>query len=237
VINWLSYWHPVLEALYFISGIVLVFGVLIAVRQLWVTKDIASIGVRREAAKLATEQCRYLAEKVVPSFTQMRAHYQHQNLTCLQTKAQANLPYLVSMSPKGEFTGSNYDIARLQQEWPVIGDDVVTYLNTMEYFAMPFAAGVADEKIAYSVAVAPFIEGVNFCIVALHFLRTHNAGRFESTTRLFAVWNGRLLLAALPGIQQLAHGNEIKIIGDERTNRFREWYIRLWLRLKPKGYG
>jgi hypothetical protein len=116
-------------------------------------------------------------------------------------------------------------------------------VNSLEYFAMLFGIGVADEQAAYRTAALPFIMGVNFCIIGLHQLRTSSFGRFDHTLKLYLTWSKRLAIEAaasqLPALQQMvqnATANRIGLIGSGTTRndwveRLRRW---LWLKLKPK---
>ncbi|MFZ0859893.1 MAG: hypothetical protein WAN18_04370, partial [Candidatus Sulfotelmatobacter sp.] len=52
----------------------------------------------------------------------------------------------------------------------------VTYLNALEAFAIPFAAGVADEDIGYRETARPFCQGALAYMPVIFQLRATNAG-------------------------------------------------------------
>ncbi len=240
LLEYLSYLRPILEGLYFLSSIGIVVGVWVAVRQLRLTRKIADTNVKRESAKLAADQCRYLADTLFPAFEKFTKKYSTAGLAFLSKKLQAAQP-LIQLT-NGEFTNPNHDPAALQKEWGLINVELVEYLNACEYFALPFAAGVADEKVAFPVAALPFITAVNTGIIGLYQLRAMGAGRYESTLKLYAVWFMRLASAAaasaVPQMQQLiknAAANKIEIIGGPEEGTARKLYAKLWLKLKPKN--
>ena len=240
LLEYLSYLRPILEGLYFLSSIGVVVGVWVAVRQLRLTRKIADTNVKRESAKLAADQCRYLADTLLPAFQKFTAKYNTAGYTFLSKKLQAAQP-LIRLT-NGEFANPNHDPVALQNEWGLINVELIEYLNSCEYFALPFAAGVADEKVAFPVAALPFITAVNTGIIGLYQLRTMGAGRYESTLKLYAVWFMRLASAAaasaVPQMQQLiknAAANKIEIIGGPEEGTARKLYAKLWLKLKPKN--
>jgi hypothetical protein len=235
----LSRLRPILETVYFLSSLGIVTGVWVAVRQLRLTRKIADTNVKRESAKLAADQCRYLADVVVPAFEKFTKKYNTAGLTFLSKRLQAGQP-LIQLT-NGEFANPNHDPAALVKEWAIVQLELIEYLNAIEYFAMPFSAGVADEKVAFPVAALPFIAGVNTGVIGLYQLRTMGAGRYESTLKLYTVWFLRLASAAaasaVPQMQQLiknAATNKIDIIGGPEEGTVRKLYAKLWLKLKPK---
>lgn len=238
--DYLLHIRPILEAIYFISGVGVVIGVWVAVQQLRLTRKIADTNVRREATKLATDQCRYLADVVIPAYKKFDSKYDAAKLTFLSRKLQPAQP-LIRLT-NGEFADANHDPDALKKEWGHINVELIEYLNFCEYFALPFAAGVADEKVAFPVAALPFITAVNRGIIGLYQLRATGAGRYESTLKLYTVWFMRLAGAdaarAMPQIKQLiatAAANKIEIIGSREEVTARKLYARLWLKLKPKS--
>ena len=53
-------------------------------------------------------------------------------------------------------------------------------------------SGVADEEIGYRETVFSFCNAVQSFMPLIYQLRVTNAGRFESTVKLYEIWNGRL---------------------------------------------
>lgn len=223
---WLQYARTALELLYFASGIVIAIIAVIALRQvkiaseqLKLTRDLANTNVKREAAKLAAEQCRYFAEDCVPALSAVVEKYHRQNLTFLQKRLKANEPQFGIKG--GEFVSVNCDAALTAKEYPQVEMEMLKYLNGLEYFAMVFASGVADEDIGYRETALSYCEGINFCMVALYHLRSQNRGRFDSAIRLFELWNRRTtaravapFMSSMQALIDQASNDKIKIIGE-----------------------
>ena len=236
----LSRLRPIFETIYFLSSIGVVIGVWVAARQLRLTRKIADTGVKRESAKLAADQCRYLADTALPAFEKFCNKYNSARLTFLSKRRLAGQP-LIQVTD-GEFKNANHDPDALNKEWDSIKSELIGYLNDIEYFAMPFAAGVADEKVAFPVAALPFVGAVNTGIIGLYQLRAMGAGKYESTLKLYGIWFLRLASAAaasaMPQMQELiakAATNKIDIIGGPEEGSVRGLYAKLWLKLKPKN--
>lgn len=175
-----------------------------------------------------------------PAFKKFSEKYNKAGLTFLSKKLQAAQP-LIQLT-NGEFANPNHDPAALQKEWGVVNVELIDYLNFCEYFALPFAAGVADERVAFPVAALPFITAVNTGIIGLYQLRATGAGRYESALKLYMVWFVRLYsAAAAPAVKQMqelikkATTNKIEIIGGPEEGKLQKLYAKIWLRLKPKN--
>jgi hypothetical protein len=203
------------------------------------SKNIADANVKREAAKLASEQCRYLAEEVIPSFQRFSEKYHQLKLTFLTALQIPNNPLM--QIKDGEFINPNFNREALEKELPLIAKELLEYLNKLEYFAIVFAAGVADERVAFPVAGAPFMGGVNMCVVPLYHLRATGQGRFQSTMTLYSMWINRVAGAAaaslLPSMREWmkkAETNRVELIGISKPSNWQTMYSKLWLKLKPK---
>lgn len=231
---WLPCARAVLELLYFASGIAIAIIAFIALRQvkaaaaqvkiaseqLNLTREIASTDAKREAAKLALEQCGYFAEKYVPAFIAFVDKYRVQNLTFLEFRQRPNeLQFIIQ---GGEFKNANCcDTALYQRESALVQMELLAALNGLEFFAIPFAAGVADEDIGYRETALAFCEGLSFLMAALYHLRSQNRGRYDSAIRLFEVWNRRTtaravapFMSSMQALIDQANNDKIKIIGE-----------------------
>jgi hypothetical protein len=223
----------ILELLYFASGIAIAIAAFIGLRQvraateqvkvaseqLSFSREIANTNAKREAAKLAAEQCRYFAEQCVPAFKALLDAYNERKLAFLQSRLNPNEPQFVIK--EGEFVSVNCDAALAIKEFPQIETEMLLYVNGLEYFAMLFAAGVADEDIGYRETALAFCEGLNYSMAALYHLRSQNRGRFDSSIRLFEIWNRRTaaravapFMSSMQALIAQANNDKIKIIGE-----------------------
>ena len=90
-------WHHVwlclksfFEFLYFVAGVAICGAAIyaakqvrIASEQLKITKEIAERSARRESVKLASDECRYYAEQVVPAWETLARKYREHGCTFL----------------------------------------------------------------------------------------------------------------------------------------------------------
>jgi hypothetical protein len=231
--TWLLCARTILELLYFASGFAIAIIAFIGLRQvraaaaqvkiaseqLNLTREIASSNAKRDAAKLALEQCGYFADRYVPLFKVCVDKYRAQNLTFLEARLRPNEPQFVIQG--GEFKSANCDTALITREYPRIEMELLAALNGLEYFAIPFAAGVADEDIGYRETAYAFCEGLAFTMVGLYHLRSQNRGRYDCAIKLFEVWNRRTtaravapFMSSMQALIDQAKSDKIKIIGE-----------------------
>ena len=224
--------RPILEFLYFTSGIVLtivaIIGlgqvraaaaqVKIASEQLNSSREIASTNAKREAAKLALAQCGYFSEKCVPAFRALVGKYRGQNLKFLEARLRPSEAQFVIQN--GDFKAANCDAGLIQREWPQLENELVDFLNAVEYFAIPFAAGVADEDVGYRETAVAYCAGLSFAMGGLYHLRTQNHGNYDSAIRLFEIWNRRTaaravapFMSSMQALIAQAENDKIKIVG------------------------
>ena len=137
----------------------------VASDQLKTTKEIATATARRESVKLASEHCRYYAERVVPAFQAAVNKYRESQCTFLDPVA---IPQGAPQGPafiinSGDFGTVTYNLQRITaQQWNAVNSEFVTVLNTLESFAIPFAAGVADDATGFQETAPAFIANLNY---------------------------------------------------------------------------
>jgi hypothetical protein len=200
--SWLATLHAFLELLYFASGVAIAVAAFFGLRQIRVgleqvrlTKQIADTNGKREAAKLAAEQSRYFAEVAVPALSKLTSEYKRLGLTFLSNQPQFAIQ-------NGEIVNTNFSNQLWDEQAPKLGETLVSYLNTMESFAILFAAGVADDDLGYQETARAFCQGVLICMPAFFHMRRINAARYESAIRLYDIWNKRLAAQALAPVMK-----------------------------------
>lgn len=222
--DWNHVWgvtRSVLETLYFLSGIGILIAAWYAARQVQIasyqiktTKEIAEANSRRESVKLAAELCKYYAHEVVPAQEAFLKKYAVEKCTFLAI--QQGPAFVIK---NGDFAQVNYDLNRVPPEWPKVSAEIVMFLNKSESFAIPFAAGVADDGIGFQETAAVFINTINVLTPAIYYLRQTQGARYASVLKLWNIWHDRIaaqaLAPALKGLQELidaAEKNKIRPI-------------------------
>jgi hypothetical protein len=180
--TWFGYARSVLELLYYLSGIVIAVAASWALKQLTISKQIARENAKREAYKLAADECRHFAKEVVPLKATLTNSVRAKNV-----RSFANRTFTIE---KGEITTHNFDRALLSKELPQISDELTAYLNALEAFAIFFASGVAAEEIGYRETGTAFCAGAQEFMPAIFMARSWDV-RYESVVRLYEMWSGR----------------------------------------------
>jgi hypothetical protein len=184
--GWFSALRAVLELLYFVSGVALTGVALYGLKQIALTKRIANQNARRESIKFAADRCQYYAENSVNLRATLIKAYQAHKLNCL-----AHQKFRVE---KGEIVDHNFDDPRMAvstREASVVGAEAVAYINSLEAFAIPFVAGVADDEVGFQETAAAFCKAVREFMIFIFLLRSQGS-RFASCIRLYESWNMRL---------------------------------------------
>jgi hypothetical protein len=224
--DWHVVWQitrSVLEALYFLAGIGILIAacyaakqVKIASEQLKTSKEITDANSRRESVKLAAELCKYYAHEVVPAQDVALKKYVAEKCTFLAVVQQAVPAFVIK---DGDFAQVNYDLNRVKPEWGKVNVEIVNFLNKCESFAIPFAEGVADDRIGFQETAAVFISSINALTPAIYYLRQTQGVRYASVLKLWNIWHDRIaaqaLAPALKGLQELmdaAEKNKIRLI-------------------------
>lgn len=223
-------WHSVrqttrsvLEGLYFLAGIGIFAAACYAAKQVRIasdqiktTKEIAEANSRRESVKLAAELCKYFAHEVVPAQDALLKKYVAEKCTFLAPVQQAVPAFIIK---NGDFAQVNYDLNKVTPEWAKVSIEIITFLNKSESFAIPFAAGVADDAIGFQETAAAFINTINAITPAIYYLRQTQGSRYASILKLWNIWHDRVvaqaLAPAMKGFQELldaAEKNKIKPI-------------------------
>jgi hypothetical protein len=141
--------------------------------------------------------------------------YKRLGLTFLSAQPQFTIQ-------NGEIGYQTFNAALVDAEFPKIEQILIEYLNSLEAFAIPFAAGVADDGLGFQETARAFCQGAQLVMPGIFQMRIKNIARFESTVKLFALWNNRLaaeafapLMKGMEEVIKAAGKGKIKPIGVE----------------------
>jgi hypothetical protein len=184
--GWFVTLRSIIELVYFVSTVVLTTVAFYGLRQLRLTKQIATQNAKRESIKFATERCQYFAETIVPAQSKAVSSYNQRKFTCLNDQR--------FRIEKGEIVEHNFDkqrIALCEREALSTSSSFVELLNYLEAFAIPFVAGVADDELGYQETASAFCEFLAQVMIVIAAFRGHGP-RFESCVKLYECWSARL---------------------------------------------
>jgi hypothetical protein len=189
--GWVTNLRAVLELLYFVADIAIAFFAALALKQITLTKRIATASAKRESLKFAAERCQYYAERCSPLLDAMVKEHDRQGLTFFKTPTQFSIV-------EGEIITTNLNIPSLVQQYAKMPGAIVDTLNSLEAFAIPFAAGVADDDLGFQETGSTFCKLVDRVIAMIVVLRKVG-DRYESTIKVYDRWKSRLVAQDLEG--------------------------------------
>src|SRR6266481_2593470 len=193
---WYTMLHHVLEVLYYISGIavtVLVgFGlrqIRITSEQLRLTKEIAELAKKRESVKFAAAQCSYFASTIVPRLGELNALCHSLKVTCFDSpRRQPSIPLTLSEIERPQ---PSFDLKPVEAIWNPTGYVAANCLNSFESFAIPFAAGVADDAVGFQETSALFCDSIHRFLPMIWYIRLTQDARYPSALTLYCNWENR----------------------------------------------
>jgi hypothetical protein len=196
--------HRLLEDLYFIAGIAIALLAAIGLRQLTLTRSglqltqsLAQDGQRREALKLATDQCRYFAEMLLPEWKKLNERlaagaYRH----VIQGVDLLNPRFTV----KNNFIAiPNFDQKRTLDELHRL--EAIDFMNLIEAFAIFFGTGMATDDVGYYETGIPFLQIMQQFMPAFLAIRQAQSGRYLSAVSLYERWQARYIKEQLTFIR------------------------------------
>ena len=170
---------PIVELLYFISGIGLAVFAYYGLQQISVMKSTSATQARRDALRLTSEQCTLYFEKIIPL----------QNVFNNNLKSK-KIKYFEGWSV--EVLGDRITAKRKSppdsEGLLAIAEDLV-FLNNMEAFSVYFTSKVADETIAYNALGKTFLGTVEKLMPWI--LCCREDGYYKNIVELFMLWHVR----------------------------------------------
>ncbi len=183
--HWFETLRAILEVLYFVAGIAIAGAAFWGLQQIRLTKQIATKNAKREDLKFAAERCQYYADTVVDLWVKLNAEHERLKLTVFTTPIRFEV-----VNGEIELSGK-LNIPDVNKQTLQVGFPLLAYMNSLEAFAIPFAAGVADDDLGFQETARAFCESVQRIIVA--FVISRMVGpRYESCIRLYDCWSKRL---------------------------------------------
>ncbi len=186
--------YDVLEILYFVSGIALVLiaakglgQIKVGLQQIKLTKEIAEKSARRDAYRLAHEQCQSFGTSVAIAVSNVLAQARALGVTIYTNPSfQVEECQIV----KHDFQG-NAILAALSRLDPTVP------MNMLEGFAMFFVTGLADEEIGYRETAIAFCELSASLMPVFWYYRETKRAMYKSVIELYEMWHNRLALEKL----------------------------------------
>lgn len=179
----------ILEIIYFISGPVLVVAAIYGLKQIRITreqinetKESRKISSKREAYKIAAEQCKYYSETIIPLLNKLDKVIDEKKLEYF-TKSEITInaekivvrPYLEDNALDKVFTECL--------------EELHTAINFIEGFSVYFVSGVAADIVGYKTLGRTYTNSVK---TLLPIILPFGKDSFSNIKALFIMWQARL---------------------------------------------
>jgi hypothetical protein len=201
-----------LENLYYFSGILIGFSLIIGLIQIILTKKTLKINSRRDAATLAAKQVEVYLTRVMPLIDTLTKVEKQNNTKTIKLEvgdfSRKDLIKKLGQSQYLEIAKSRLNIIY----------DILPVINSLESFSVYFIKEVADEEIAFSALGGTFVATVEFRYFDISYsIFDENDKSFQNTIALYNLWSARMAKTKLKKEYQILN-EKIQKINDEKIN-------------------
>lgn len=165
------------------STIGILFAAIYGLRQISLTKRIATTQARRDAFKLATEQCNHFGNIILPK---------SQEFQKIQNQlVQLEKSTVIESGKKLQFSTKNFQgfISELNNK--EYGPVIYELMNLIEGFAMYFTCKIADESVGFSPCGQSYCSIVRRVIPYMMVLNEKD-GTYKNSISLYIHWRQKL---------------------------------------------
>lgn len=202
----------ILEGLYYFAGIILSISVVVAIVQLRQSKKLSQMHSKRDAAKVAVQQCNYFGKEIVQDVTHLLKLFDDKKITLLHDVT-------VEFSKEGMSCNTS---SLSQEQLALLGEcsmEMSKTMNMLEGFALMFSTGVADEDIGFLSCGRGFVRIFEqlFPIYALH--RSLD-DYYKGTQTMYWRWKKRIERDdLLKKYEELAKGTDFSMLRPQKKIR------------------
>ncbi len=219
-----------IEKLDLLTQIIIAGCALFALKQINLSKKSFQLNSKRESVRYASELIDYYLNKIIP----------------LSPQGTKEIDLAIAATYRGEFNLKSFTIEEIEQAHPELKKHFketfereqkrvkanleqmfpnLKERNSIESFAAPFIAGVADEQIAFTAVGRTFCHTVkdyysDYCIVRTETDKGFNP--YENTIQLYNIWSERIKKHGLKNKEEIIalelknlRGTPIPIIGEQ----------------------
>ena len=182
----------ILELLYYCSGVALALLGAIGLRQLSLAKqniriitEVAKTAAKRDAFRLAAEQCSNYYDRIIPLLNELNAWIDKEGLDDTVTGWDIEIDAGIKIRPKSLQIKEKY-LSTIKSR----GVRELAAINALEGMALLFTSGVAAEGVAFSSMGVSFCHSVRRLLPTL--LMVADEGYFKHILTLFILWHKRI---------------------------------------------
>ena len=178
-----EYLKDIAQVSCWLAGPLLAYFAWRALEQIKGSKRIAEIKAERDALAITCERCQFYADTVVPLTGTVAELFKTGKL---KEFSAVKVDESNEKSFKLEFQTQGKWLEELEDN----RHDIMTLMNSLEAFALPFSTGLADEKTAFSPVSHSFCNTVKSLLTAIMY-NYIQAGTFVHTMSLYITWRDR----------------------------------------------
>lgn len=183
MIDFLNHWLPVIITAVAVASVIAMMGFLFALSQYQHFVEIARRNERRAAIELTARESTHFGAVLIPGFGKLRK--QIENSGC-QFFAHFKLIRSETELKPDAAAVTEDDYNRLNEHFP----ETLRLFNLLEGFAIPFAAGVADDHLGFVECGRSFVTTFEqfYGLYARHELKHY----YPSTQAVYWKWRRQL---------------------------------------------
>jgi hypothetical protein len=174
--------HEILVNLSLLCSVVVAIAAVIGLYQLILTKRASQQSAKREAFKLASEQCKYYLTEVIKFESRLSDRSKGLGISTYGTS---------KLEIRGDSLFCNVRMTISVKQTKDIAEELVKVLNALEVFSVPIKNGVASDSVAFNSVGRTFCHTVEELLPILLMLHKEG-GYYKNTIKLFSLWYRRL---------------------------------------------
>ena len=172
----------ILECLSLLCSAAITIAAFIGLRQLKISKETSRIASKRDAYKLAADQCTHYFTNIIPLVNKLDALVAERNIDLFKN---ANVE-VVGKQIKSSYTLKDDYVA----EFEIIAPELLNLLNAMEAFSVFFTSRLAAESVAFSSVGETFCHSTRELLPEIMLLNRKQ--HYRNLIQLFLLWNERI---------------------------------------------
>jgi hypothetical protein len=184
-LSWFSVLKDILEVLYYLSGIGLLLGVIIAIQQLKLMKKDFNVKNQRASIEKSIEYLHLFATEYIPKASKL-----------LEDLSKKNIQFYKGPINKEFYFDNNCNLGSdyIKKNLIICAEcGAIDVLNRFEYFSAALISGLADEELAFNPLASFYCEIVESLYVPLCYSRRNGLSTaYSNTIKLYNIWKARL---------------------------------------------
>lgn len=169
---------------YYIAGVILAIGIIIAGRQLKLMKKDIQDRNKRATVQKALDQLDWFATQFIPENTEYLQKLKGKKI--LVYNSLEKMPFIFD----DKVSLTNPSVVKSIEEKGSCG--IINLMNRLESFSATFTNGVADEELAFNPAAEVFCNFVETNYDCYCKLRDSSTNKYTYTIQMYELWKSKL---------------------------------------------